>query len=223
MTQPAIPYRIFSLGDAAFSIEFQHESLMEANDQVHFFQEYFTHNPNPYIRSLVPAYRTLSFHVDLSALVFSKGRLSDVIDQVQNLLVQPLTTSTAPGILHRIPIRYDLDVAPDLGWALTYTGLQLSEFIEAHTRPVYRVFMLGFLPGFGYLGEVDSRIQLPRKPIPKPVKAGSVGIAGNQTGVYPGDSPGGWQLIGHSDFAFLQNGTPSLRAGDSVQFYPIVS
>ena len=83
--------------------------------------------------------------------------------------------------------------------------------------------MLGFLPGFGYLGEVDSRIQLPRKPIPQPVKAGSVGIAGNQTGVYPGDSPGGWQIIGHTDFPFLQNGIPSLRAGGSVQFYPIVS
>jgi inhibitor of KinA len=223
MTQPAIPYRIFSLGDAAFSIEFLHESLVEANEQVHFFQQYFTNNPIPYIRSLVPAYRTLSFHVDLKAMVLSNGRLSDVINQVQHLVVKPQTITTAPGILHRIPVRYDLNVAPDLGWALSQTGLHLSEFIEAHTRPVYRVFMLGFLPGFGYLGEVDPRIQLPRKAIPQPVKAGSVGIAGNQTGVYPGDSPGGWQLIGHTDFPFLQNGIPSLRAGDSVQFYPIVS
>lgn len=223
MTEPAFPYRIFPLGDAAFSIEFQQASLLEANEQVHFFQAYFSQHPIPFIRSLVPAYRTLSFHVDLKALVLSNGRLSDVIHQVQQVVVKPQSTSTADGKIHRIPVRYDFDVAPDLAWALRQTGLSLAEFIFLHTKPLYRVFMLGFLPGFGYLGEVDSRIQLPRKPSPQAVKAGHVGIAGNQTGVYPGDSPGGWQLIGHTDFPFLHHGIPVLRTGDSVQFYAVES
>ena len=223
MTKPAIPYRIFPLGDAAFSIEFQSDSLLEANEHVHFFQNFFIENPSGHILSLVPAYRTLTFHVNLRALVFSEGRLSDVIDQVQNLVVQSTKNSLAPGILHRIPVRYDTNMSPDLTWALEETGLSLSEFIEVHTKPIYRVFMLGFLPGFGYLGEVNKRIQLPRKSTPLPVKAGSVGIAGNQTGVYPGDSPGGWQIIGHSDFTCIENGIPRLQAGDSVQFYAIES
>ena len=223
MTQPTLPYRIFPLGDAAFSIEFQNESLVEANKYVHFFEHYFSKNPFPYLRSLVPAYRTLTFHIDLRELVFSNSRLSEVINQVQELLVAQPSYLPSEGMLHRIPVRYDTQVAPDLAWALSQTGLSLAEFINVHSTPIYRVFMLGFLPGFGYLGEVDPVIQLPRKPVPQPVKAGSVGIAGNQTGVYPGDSPGGWQIIGHTDFPFIKNGIPSLKAGDSVQFYAIES
>jgi inhibitor of KinA len=223
MTQPTIPHRIFPLGDAAFSIEFQNESLVEANEHVHFFQQYINQNPIPFIRSLVPAYRTLTCHIDLKELVFSNGRLSDVINQVQELLVAKPSLPSSEGILHQIPVRYDIQIAQDLASALRQTGLSHSEFIALHTKPIYRVFMLGFLPGFGYLGEVDPKIQLPRKPVPQPVKAGSVGIAGNQTGVYPGDSPGGWQIIGHTDFHFIENGIPSLKAGDSVQFYAIES
>jgi len=128
------------------------------------------------------------------------------------------------GQLHAIPVCYD---GEDLQEISRLKNLDVQAIVEIHTSRVYAVFMIGFLPGFAYLGTVDERIAVPRHTKPRTkVSAGSVGIAGVQTGVYPMDSPGGWQIIGRTPVAMFNPAasTPSLlRHGDSVRFYPISS
>jgi inhibitor of KinA len=99
-----------------------------------------------------------------------------------------------------------------------------EEVIALHTSKTYRVFMLGFLPGFAYMGQVDEKIAMPRKPQPVNIAAGSVGIAGRQTGIYPLDSPGGWQIIGKTPLKLFdaeREDPVLLQAGDHVQFFSI--
>jgi inhibitor of KinA len=108
-----------------------------------------------------------------------------------------------------------------------FAGVTEQEAAILHASTTYRVFMLGFLPGFAYMGTVDSRIAMPRRQMPRTrVPAGSVAIAGAQTGIYPSESPGGWQLIGRTSlrpFDSLRARPAAFSAGDLVQFYPVPS
>jgi inhibitor of KinA len=125
----------------------------------------------------------------------------------------------------RIPVRYGEELGPDLEQVAAFGRMSQSDAIAFHAKPIYRVFMLGFVPGFAYLGIVDSRIAMPRRTTPRVrVPAGSVGIAGVQTGIYPAETPGGWHLIGRTPlkpFDALRPEPFLMKAGDSVQFYPI--
>jgi KipI family sensor histidine kinase inhibitor len=111
---------------------------------------------------------------------------------------------------------------PDLASTADILGIDTATLVRWHTETIYTVFMIGFLPGFAYMGILPPALQAPRLPTPRPkVRAGSVGIAGAQTGIYPCDSPGGWRIIGHCDVAlFHPASTPPshLKAGDRVQF-----
>lgn len=132
--------------------------------------------------------------------------------------------SAERGHSFRIPVCYEGPYAPDLQGVAVQLGLSLREIVELHCAGVYRVYMIGFLPGFPYLGTVDRRLQLPRKARPVPVQAGAVGIAGGQTGIYPLNSPGGWLIIGRTPLKlFDPEASPPVRlqTGDRVQFYPI--
>ncbi|HEX8638388.1 MAG TPA: 5-oxoprolinase subunit PxpB, partial [Pyrinomonadaceae bacterium] len=124
--------------------------------------------------------------------------------------------------LVEIPVYFDDESAPDLRFVAETNNLSPNEVIEIFTSQIYRVYMLGFLPGFAYMGEIDDRIAAPRKTSPRlKVPAGSVGIAGRQTGIYPFASPGGWQIIGRTDvdlFTPNRENPTYLRAGDSVKF-----
>ena len=102
--------------------------------------------------------------------------------------------------------------------------ISIEEIIQLHSSATYRVYMLGFLPGFTYMGLVDEKISSPRKQQPTPVEAGSVGIAGRQTGIYPLRSPGGWQIIGRTPWNLFEKeqvNPVSFKSGDHVQFYSI--
>jgi inhibitor of KinA len=120
---------------------------------------------------------------------------------------------------HVIPVEYD---GPDLDAVAAATRLSTSEVISLHTAREYTVDLLGFVPGFAYLSELDPLLQLPRRAEPRPrVPAGSVAIAASQTGVYPLDTPGGWHIIGHTGTAMFDPGRDPpalLRAGDTVRF-----
>ena len=126
-----------------------------------------------------------------------------------------------PGRLHRIPIAYD---GIDIEAVAERLGLTRERVVELHTRPIYRVFVLGFVPGWAYLGPLPQELELPRLDVPRTrVPAGSVAIAGRQTGIYPVDVPGGWHLIGHTTVRlFLPDADPPslFRAGDRVKFFP---
>jgi inhibitor of KinA len=127
-----------------------------------------------------------------------------------------------PGRLHRIPVVYD---GPDLEAVAKETGLTPQRVIELHGRPIYRVFLVGFVPGWAYLGPLPDELVLPRRSVPRTqVPAGSVAIAGQETGIYPLDSPGGWHLIGRTPVRlFLPDSDPPslFRAGDRVKFFAL--
>jgi inhibitor of KinA len=126
-----------------------------------------------------------------------------------------------------VPVCYESPHAPDLATAAELKGLSTEAFIRIHSSVSYRVYMLGFLPGFAYMGEVDESIVLPRKDTPRTVvPKGSVGIAGKQTGIYPTGSPGGWQLIGRTPIRLFdpEAANPAFfQPGDIVRFYSITA
>jgi KipI family sensor histidine kinase inhibitor len=124
-----------------------------------------------------------------------------------------------------VPVCYEGPHAPDLQAVAEWSGCSGSDVIARHSAPLYRVFMIGFLPGFAYLGSVDPTIAAPRRETPRlHVVAGSVGIAGLQTGIYPAESPGGWQIIGRTPlvmFDATREPPVLMQAGDYVRFAPI--
>lgn len=125
-----------------------------------------------------------------------------------------------PGRLHRIPVTYD---GPDLAEVAERLKLTREQVVEIHTRPIYRVFLVGFVPGWAYLGPLPEELELPRRHVPRTqVPAGSVAIAGRQSGIYPLPTPGGWHLIGRTGVKlFLPDSDPPclFRAGDRVKFF----
>ena len=125
-----------------------------------------------------------------------------------------------PGRLHRIPVVYD---GPDMDDVCARLNLAPEQVIALHGKPIYRAFLVGFVPGWAYLGPLPDELVLPRRPIPRTrVPAGSVAIAGQQTGIYPLTSPGGWHLIGRTSVRlFLPDSDPPslFRAGDRVKFF----
>jgi inhibitor of KinA len=123
--------------------------------------------------------------------------------------------------LHEVPVVYGGKNGLDLLRMSREKGIDLQEIIRLHAEPTYRVYMLGFIPGFAYLGELNNKLTMPRKSAPQPMIPGSIGIAGLQTGIYPSFSPGGWNIIGHTDYPLLENGMPILQAGDRVKFIPL--
>ncbi len=169
---------------------------------------------------------TPSYHSLLVQFIDSETIQSDVIvKELHELYTFGCLANRKPAKKIFIPVCYDESLAPDLYELSTKKGLTPEKFIWLHTTPLYRVFCVGFLPGFIYLGGLDPLLCHPRKDIPRQkVIRGSVGIAGSQTGIYPGDSPGGWNIIGNTPLQLFkkQKNNPSLaEAGDYVALYPI--
>jgi len=146
--------------------------------------------------------------------------------------LEKLSKTVAPGKksggrLVEIPVCYGGESGPDLSFVAEHAGRKEREVIYIHSSRDYRIYMLGFLPGFPYLGGLDKRIHTPRLTAPRTkIPAGSVGIGGEQTGIYPMESPGGWQLIGRTPLKLFDvNGAepPLYEAGDTIRFIPITS
>ena len=138
--------------------------------------------------------------------------------------IDPVRFATAPSVLHRLPVRYGA-AGTDLTEVSRLTGLSTARITGLHTSVTYRVYALGFRPGFAFLGELPAELRVPRRSSPRTeVPPGAVGLAERQTGVYPGGSPGGWQLVGQCPLPFLDTSRPDFsrfRVGDSVRFYAI--
>lgn len=177
----------------------------------------------PGVREIVPAISSLGIHVDPLRIVLPD--LLRVIDLAIETSRHEPFDEAGEGLIVSIPVCYGADVGPDLPDLARWAGLSEQEVCERHAAPTYRVFMIGFSPGFGYLGPVDPVIAMPRLDVPRlRVEAGSVGIAGSQTGVYPRGGPGGWRIIGRTRTRlFDPDSTPPalLRAGQRVRFVPI--
>ena len=168
------------------------------------------------VRDIVPTYNSVTVHYD--PLMTERRAIGVELERLANLP----GASDAEQRTIEIPVRYGGTAGPDLAAVAGFAKLSESEVVRLHTLPSYRVYMLGFLPGFAYMGSVDARIAMPRLETPRvKVAKGSVGIAGAQTGIYPCDSPGGWRIIGRTEMKlFDQERTEPflLRAGNYVKF-----
>lgn len=156
---------------------------------------------------------------------FTIDNFNDKTLTLKSLYANQPETVIEQSITWQIPVCYDDDFGPDFEAFSNSKELSKSEVISYHSKPLYTVFFIGFLPGFLYLGGLDSRLFLDRKTTPNlHVKKGSVAIGGQQTGIYPQDSPGGWHCIGNSPIQFFdpnQNPPCHIKAGDKVKFTPI--
>ncbi len=218
--------RYFSLGDSALTVEFGNSISAEFNQAAVALSDYLTRKPFPgYIES-VPAYTSTTIFYDISEVRRNFSTFPNAFSAVSNIAkaaVSELDISTPKkSRTVEIPVRFDAESGPDLEIVAHKGGLTSDAVIDIFTGTIYRVFMLGFLPGFAYMGEVDDRIATLRKSTPRShVPAGSVGIAGKQTGIYSLDSPGGWQIIGRTDLEMFSPDEDSpclLRPGDEVRF-----
>jgi inhibitor of KinA len=224
-----VNYRIFPVSESVITIEFGNELSVEANDRVIRLAEVIDQNRFPGLIETVPAYSSLTIFFDLPLVRRSfpeyPTAFSSVKSFVENLLILSSDKSPKTPEAIRIGVDYGFESAPDLEFVAQKSGLKVDDVIKIHTARVYRVFMVGFLPGFAYMGEVDQRIATPRKQTPRlKVPRGSVGIAGKQTGIYPLESPGGWQIIGRTAVELFQPDSKNisrLKTGDLVQFYDL--
>ena len=169
------------------------------------------------VRDVVPAYNSVTVHFDP---LETDGRV--VGAELERLVVNAPPESETASQAIEIPVTYGGPSGPDLAAVADFAKCSEAEVVRLHTETIYRVYMLGFLPGFAYMGSVDARIAMPRLDTPRlRVAAGSVGIAGQQTGIYPCDTPGGWRLIGRTATRVFDAGRAEpflLKAGDHVKF-----
>lgn len=211
--------RFLPCGDQAVTVEWGSTIDEHINRQVHAFARKVEALSHPAITEVVPTYRSATVHYRPE--VFSYEEL--------NQLLAPLAQGSAEEAeefpVVEIPVCYGGEYGPDLEEVAQHCSLTPEEVIARHTAPTYRIYMLGFTPGFPYLGGMDPSIAAPRRKEPRiQIPAGSVGIAGEQTGVYPIVSPGGWQLIGRTPLRLFdpQREQPILlSAGAGIRFVPI--
>ncbi len=184
-------------------------------------------HPPPGLVEYVPAFTTILLEFDPHEMPPPEELLPELVRRFE----QAATTRIEPAAVREIPVRYD---GPDLDRVAQTNGITVAEVCARHAATVYRVYMLGFAPGFPYLGDLDPRLHTPRLPSPRTrVAAGSVAIGGEHTGIYTVDSPGGWNIIGHTEVKIFDpaRGAPAgadeemcwLKQGDRVKFVPLQS
>lgn len=207
-------------GDRALVVMFKQEINEKINQQVINLMHQINRLKLQGIVEMIPAYSALTvlylpekiFFIDLATII------NDLLEKHEEVILkEPLT--------HEIPVRYGGVYGPDLRYVADYHQMDVAEVVERHTRPIYRVYMLGFTPGFPYLGGLDKSISTPRLKTPRmSIPIGSVGIAGDQTGIYPIESPGGWQIIGQTDVSLFNLSLKKpflLNPGDLLKFVAV--
>lgn len=219
---------ISPLGDAAVLIRLGDRIDEETHLRVRALSLYLERHPFPGMIEQVPAYSTIAVYYDplaFAALSTEPGTpYTRVRDILQSLVPAPEDSEPAARLIE-IPTCYGGELGPDLSFVAQHSRLSPGEVVDTHTSQTYRVYMLGFSPGFPYLGGMSERIAAPRRASPRlAVPAGSVAIAGTQTGIYPIESPGGWQIIGRTALKLFEpeREPPALlHMGDEIRFRSI--
>ena len=220
---------IKGLGDSALTAFFGDSIDPEINKRVLSFFKYLKKLNAPFVYDLIPAYSSLTIcydpcHVN-EGIEPEIGAFRFMQLWTMAMLEAAPDPENTPHREMKIPVCYSSFYGKDLKEMSEKHSLTIEEIVALHTTSVYRVFMIGFLPGFPYMGTVNERIRFPRKSTPRSVvDAGSIGIAGLQTGIYPINSPGGWQIIGRTPVKLFNkmNTEPVLfEPGDEVSFYSI--
>jgi inhibitor of KinA len=220
MSGSTSPVRFVRAGDSAIVVEFEERIDLAINARCIAVANAVRASGLPGVRDVVPAYRAVTVYFDPL-----RTELTPLVEYLKRCAGAAPHDVESPARTHRVPVCYGGEFGPDLAEVAAFGGLSEDETVARHAGRLYRVFMLGFIPGFAYLGAVDQQIAAPRRETPRArVAAGSVGIASAQTGIYPMDTPGGWQLIGRSPMRIFDpsRDRPSLfQPGDAVHFFPI--
>jgi len=211
-------YRI--MGDRSVLVELGDEMSPRVNRRVREFSVSCMKNRLEGLIDIVPAYRSFliiydPFKLDL---VMIKNRMEDIQRTMEGIEIpKPKTLE--------IPVVYGGEYGPDIEWVARYHAIRVEEAIKLHTGTTYQVYMIGFMPGFPYMGELPESLATPRRETPRTaIPQGSVGIAQRQTGIYPVESPGGWQILGRTPLKLFDphHSPPTLlETGDLVKFFPI--
>lgn len=209
--------RLLPSGEAALLVEFEPTISLSINQRVHALAAQLAARPLRGVQEIIPAYRSLLIHynpleTDLETV---SAAVTESWPQLEHHLRPPARRV-------EMPVYY---TGEDLAFVAAHARLSVPEVIARHTAVEYRVYLMGFTPGFAYLGEVDEQIAAPRLEQPRTrVRAGAVGIAGQQTGIYPIESPGGWRILGYTPLKMfdLNRAEPFLLTpGDTVKFVAV--
>lgn len=207
-------------GDKGLVVEFGNAISPEINNKVRSFALALENAAISGLVEYIPTYRSLLILYD--PLVWKPDLLVARLRELETSLASMKLPN--PNIYY-LPVSYGGEFGPDFPFVCQYTGLTREDVVKIHTGGKYLIYMLGFTPGFPYLGGMDERISVPRLDTPRiKIPAGSVGIAGNQTGIYPVESPGGWRIIGRTPvklFEPLSKKPVLLNAGDYVCFFEV--
>lgn len=208
-------------GDLALMIEFENEISPETNARVRAADFYLREESGwEGLLEIIPTYRSLLVYFDPG--VWDYNRLKEELMALPDLIKK--TEVPNPSTLE-IPVVYGGEYGPDLEYVAEHNGISTEEVVEIHHSSSYLIYMLGFVPGFPYLGGMSEKIATPRLKSPRvAIPAGSIGIAGAQTGIYPLESPGGWQLIGRTPLKLFdpEKEDPFLpKPGHYLKFFPI--
>lgn len=209
------------INEQSLMIYFENEISENTYEKVNKTVQYIQNQKHKDIIDIVPSYRSILITFDNMSI--------DGTKLIENLELSQISDTNLNNQNQRkiitVPVVYGGEFGPDLDEVASYNNLTNEEVIDIHTQQAYLIYMLGFMPGFPYLGGLDKRIHTPRRSEPRvKIDAGSVGIANNQTGLYPLDSPGGWQIIGRTPLkVFDLNRDPMTiyEAGDYIQFKAI--
>lgn len=209
--------RVVSVGDSCVSVVFEEKIDPAVNDRCIRLAEELWHRAISGVRDIVPTFHSVAVYFDSQRL--ERGTLERELARLAQTEKGLAAIESEPV---RVPVVYGGAAGPDLSSVASFGRCSEDEVVRLHTAPLYRVYMLGFLPGFAYLGIVDPRIAMPRLETPRlRVPSGSVGIAGVQTGIYPCETPGGWRIIGRSSTKLFDPARAEpflLKAGDHVKF-----
>lgn len=216
MTQP----KMIPVGEQAAAVCFEEKVDQQVNRQVHQLGQWLLSQKIKGLIEVVPAYRVLTVHYDPLFLSYN-----DLFTLVQKGIKELKPSDTLPKKVVEIPVCYDIEFGLDLEDLSHHTGLSIEEMIRRHTSRTYYIYMMGFLPGFPYLGGLDESLAMPRLDNPRiKIPAGSFGIADTQTGLYPIDSPGGWRIIGRTPLRVFDPKSISpipYQAGEFIRFFSI--
>ncbi len=212
--------RILTAGDSSLLIEFGKEISPEVNQRIAATVQLMKEQHIEGLADVIPAFCSLLVNYDPRVARYEKMR-----KRLEGLVRMDIKVGERKRKVFEVPVAYGGEYGPDLGAIAQHAGLSEEQVIAIHSSRDYLIYMLGFLPGFCYLGGLDERIHTPRLSNPRlKIRAGSVGIGGSQTGIYPLDSPGGWQLMGMTPVKTYDPGreTPILvEAGNYIRFVPV--